>query len=140
MSRRTESDDVSGILACTMAKYGLFALGTVCVALGIAGMFLPVMPTTIFFIIALWAFSKSSLRAHRWLYEHPKYGPPLQAWHRHKVIPVKAKILAAATITASFLYVTLFVASGWMLPIGLGLVLASVLAFILTRPSVADVA
>jgi len=128
------NEDLERVLNCTLAKYGLLGLGLVCVGLGIVGIFLPVMPSTIFFLIALWAFSKSSLRAHQWLYNHPKYGPPLQDWHKHKVIPVKAKILASVMITASFLYVTLVVAQTWLMPTVVGLVLAGVLAFILTRP------
>lgn len=61
-------------LSCPGVRHGLMALGWVCVALGIAGLFLPVMPTTVFLLIAAWAFSHSSHRFHRWLYDHPRLG------------------------------------------------------------------
>lgn len=121
-------------LSCTGLRYGLLAFGWLCVGLGVVGMLLPVMPTTIFLILALWAFSKSSLRFHAWLYRHPRLGRTLRAWHRHRVIPLPAKCLAVTMMSASLLYVTLFVAQGWLLPALLGLTLASVAAYILTRP------
>lgn len=120
---------------CAPIRHLLLALGWICVGLGVVGMFLPVMPTTVFLLIAAWAFSKSSLRFHRWLYEHPRLGRTIRAWHAHRVIPVRAKALAVSMMTASLLYVTLFVADGWVLPAGLALTLGAVATFILTRPS-----
>lgn len=122
-------------VVCAPMRHVLLALGWTCVGLGVAGMFLPVMPTTVFLLIAAWAFSKCSLRFHRWLYEHPRLGRPVRDWHAHRVIPVRAKALAVTMMTASLLYVTLFVADGWMLPAGLAMALGAVAAFILSRPS-----
>ena len=140
MTHKAERSSEGNVMACTSVRYGLLALGFGCVGLGIVGMFLPVMPTTIFFIIALWAFSKSSVRAHQWLYNHPRFGRQLQAWHQHKVIPLKAKVLAVSMITASFLFVTIYVAESWLVPVILGLVLGSVVLYIVTRPHrIADV-
>ena len=120
---------------CGPVRYGLIAFGWLNVALGVIGLFLPVMPTTIFLLIALWAFSKSSVRFHGWLYNHPTLGVTIRDWHAHRVIPVKAKILAVAFMSASLAYVTLFVAQGWLLPLGLAAGLGAVATFILTRPS-----
>jgi uncharacterized membrane protein YbaN (DUF454 family) len=97
------------------------------------GMFLPVMPTTVFLLIALWAFSRSSRRFHHWLYTHPTLGRTLRDWHSHRVIPLGVKILAVSMMTVSLSYVTL--AEGWALPLLLGAVLGGVSAFILSRPS-----
>lgn len=119
---------------CASVRYGLIAFGWLNVGLGAAGMLLPVMPTTIFLILALWAFSKSSIRFHDWLYGHPRLGRSLRAWHRHRVIPLPAKCLAVSMMGASLVYVTLFVSEGWALPLGLGLALAIVAAYIVTRP------
>ncbi len=120
---------------CLPVRYGLLAFGWLNIGLGVLGLVLPVMPTTVFLLIALWAFSKSSLRFHRWLYQHPKLGRTIRAWHAHRVIAVRAKLLAVATMAASLVYVTLFVAESWMLPAVVAAVLVSVSAFILTRPS-----
>ncbi len=124
----------SHVLSCPPARYGLIAFGWICVGLGVIGAFLPVMPTTIFLILALWAFSKSSARFHRWLYSHPYLGRPLRAWHAHRVIPIPAKCLALSMMTLSVLYVTLFVAEGWALPVALALTLSAVAGYILSRP------
>ena len=120
------------------AKPALLVLGWVCVGLGAVGLVVPGLPTTIFLIIALWAFSKSSQRFHTWLYGHPRLGPPLRAWSEHGVVPVRAKILAVVFMTASWLIVTLWVSETWIAPAILGAVLLPVAAFILTRPSTAS--
>ncbi len=116
-------------------RYGLLAFGWLNVGLGVLGLVLPVMPTTVFLLIALWAFSRSSLRFHRWLYNHPRLGRTLRAWHSDGVIPIRAKLLAVSMMASSLAYVSLFVAQDWALPVGLAVVLAGVSGYILSRPS-----
>lgn len=120
---------------CPGVRWGLLAFGWINVALGVVGMVLPVMPTTVFLLVALWAFAKSSPRFHRWLYNHPRLGHTIRAWHEHGVIPLRAKVLALAVMGASLLYVSLVAATDWTLPTLLALPLAGVAVFIVTRPS-----
>ena len=120
---------------CTPVRLGLLAFGWLNMGLGVLGMVLPVMPTTVFLLIALWAFSKSSLRFHRWLFDHPTLGRTIREWHGHRVIPVHAKFMAAGMMTSSLIYVTLFVAEGWALPVILAMTLGTVSGFIVSRPS-----
>lgn len=127
-------------LAHCSLRWGLFAFGWVNVGLGMVGIIVPGMPTTVFLIIAAWAFSKSSDRFQRWLWEHPRFGPPIRSWHDHRVIPLKAKVLAAGMMTASFLYVTFFVAESWLLPALLAAVMVPAGAYIVTRDSVVPMA
>jgi len=122
-------------LANCTARWGLLAFGWLMVALGMIGVAVPGMPTTVFLIIAVWAFSKCSVRFQRWLWEHKTFGPSIRAWHEHRVIPVKAKVGAAAMMTASFAYVTFFVAEDWVMPAVLAAVLVPAAAWILTRTS-----
>lgn len=132
-----EADLPASRLSRPGVRHALFALGCVCVVLGLIGVVVPVMPTTIFMIIALWAFARSSERLHRWLYTHPRFGPGLRAWDRDRVIPVRAKLLAVTLMAVS--WVILAVATngnGWTLG-GVGAVLAVVAAYILSRPSAA---
>ncbi len=121
---------------CT-ARWWLLAFAWLNVGLGMIGVVVPGMPTTIFLIIAVWAFSKSSIRFQRWLWEHPKFGPSIRAWHLHRVIPVKAKIMAASMMAVSLIIVTVFVADSWVFPALLAAFLVPVLAFIVSRESVA---
>ncbi len=117
------------------ARHALLALGWIAVALGVVGILVPGMPGTVFLLIALWAFSKSSERFHGWLYNHRILGPPIRNWHRHRVIPAPAKTLAVATMAASFTGLTLWVAESWVLPVSAAVFLVPIALFILTRPS-----
>ena len=74
-------------------------------ALGLAGIVLPVLPTTPFLLLALWAFGRSSVRFHDWLYNHRYFGPRLRDWHEHRVIPLRAKLTAWTVMTASLSYI-----------------------------------
>ena len=53
----------------------LFACGTLCVGLGILGIFLPLMPTTVFLLMAAACYARSSDRFHQKLVQHPWLGP-----------------------------------------------------------------
>ena len=76
-----------------MKKIILLFLGWLCVGLAFVGIFVPGIPTTPFLIVALLAFAQSSKKFHSWLLNHKRFGPMLQNWESHKVVPQKAKIL-----------------------------------------------
>jgi uncharacterized protein len=108
------------------------ALGMASTGLGILGMFIPGLPTTIFLIIALWAFSKSSDRLKMWLWNHPKFGPGLQAWHIHRVIPLRAKVSAVVVMCLSMV-ILIAVRDGWMLPAIVAAIMIPIAVWICTR-------
>jgi hypothetical protein len=62
-------------MASGLFKALLIACGTLCVGLGILGIFLPLMPTTVFLLLAAACYARSSDRFHRRLVEHPWLGP-----------------------------------------------------------------
>jgi uncharacterized membrane protein YbaN (DUF454 family) len=130
----TAPDDTHPRLESGSRRIALLICGWCNVALGVIGTVVPGMPTTVFLIIALWAFTRSSPRLRCWLYEHPRYGPALRDWDRHGVIPPRAKRLAAAMMAVS-LVVAAALANGWVLPLAVGAVMAMVMLFIATRPS-----
>ena len=76
-----------------MKKIILITIGWLCVGLAFVGTFVPGIPTTIFLIVALWAFARSSKKFHSWLLNHKRFGPILQNWESHKIVPRNAKIL-----------------------------------------------
>jgi uncharacterized protein len=113
-------------------------LGLVSTGIGILGVFIPGLPTTIFLIIALWAFSRSSDRLKMWLWNHPKFGPGLRAWHLHRVIPIRAKV-AAVSVMAGSLVILVAVQNSWTLPAIVAAVMVPIALWIWTRRSVPPV-
>ena len=112
-----------------------FILGWTFVGLGMVGVFLPVLPTTPFMLLALVMFAKSSERFHYWLYHHRVFGPPLQSWHQHRVISVKAKVLSVSMMSLSLSYVIFFSPISIWLMIVTGLFMGYGAWFVLTKPS-----
>lgn len=80
-------------------RHGWRMLGLICVALGVIGAIVPLMPTTIFLILAAACFSRSSPALERWLLAHPRFGPTITDWRRERVIPPRAKALACIGMT-----------------------------------------
>ena len=117
-----------------MKRIILISLGWLCVGLGFVGVFVPGIPTTIFLIIALWAFTKSSEKLRHWLLNHKRFGPILNNWQEHKVVPRRAKILMVVLMS---LAVILFYYSlqSLILTIGLIIILVSVAIYVISLPS-----
>ena len=84
-------------------------LGLLCFGLGVLGAFLPVLPTTPFMLVSLWAFSLSSKRLETWLLQHPRFGPRLVAWRAHRAVPLPVKLTAWGSMIASL---ALMIAAG----------------------------
>jgi uncharacterized membrane protein YbaN (DUF454 family) len=128
-------DDPTDIHVSPTVRYMLLGVGWLFLAIGAIGVFLPVLPTVPFLLITAWAWSKSSKRLHKWLYGNKTYGPYLVAWDRYGVIPPRAKALAIGTMAVGWLFLTLYVATSFWLPLIVGIVELAIIAFILTRPS-----
>lgn len=79
-------------------RYVLLAVGTVSLALGVVGMFLPMWPTTPFLLLAAACFVRSSERMHRWLVEHEQFGCYVRDFLSGRGIPRRAKRVAIATM------------------------------------------
>jgi len=116
-------------------KLLLLFVGWLFVGVAALGVVLPVLPTTPFLLISLWAFSQSSEKFHDWLYTHRLFGPPLQEWTDHGVIPLRAKIIALSTMLLSATMVSFFADVPWYGLIGMLSLMSVGAIFILTRPS-----
>lgn len=82
-------------------RIALIALGWFSVALGVIGIFLPIMPTTCFLLAAAWAFGKSSPRFHAWLMTNRVFGPYLSTYQKHRSVPKLVKAGSLAMLWAS---------------------------------------
>ncbi len=131
------------VVICTIAGNGgrdvmkpvYLLFGVMFFSLGAVGTVVPGLPTTVFMLLALWAFSRSSDRFHDWLYHHRVFGPPLQQWHRYRVIPPRAKVLAIVMMVTSLVYLLAFTATSTWLKWLVALVMLYGAWFILTKPS-----
>ena len=117
-----------------MSRIVLLALGWICVSLGFIGIFVPGLPTTIFLIIALWAFTKSSKKLRFWLLNHKRFGPILRNWQEYKVVPLKAKILMVILQT-SVVIIIHFTFDNLIITFGLAIILVMVALYVISLPS-----
>jgi uncharacterized membrane protein YbaN (DUF454 family) len=113
----------------------LILLAWISVILGFIGAFLPILPTTPFMILAAYLFSKSSPRMHIWLTSLPYFGNAIIEWEKHRVIRLKAKILATIVIFATFGATLYFTGINIWLKGMLVIIASSCLGFIWTRKS-----
>ena len=74
------------------------ALGFIFIALASLGVFLPVLPTTPFLIVAAACFAKSSEKWHQWLLNNRTFGPSIRNWEEHRCMSRKSKTLALSVM------------------------------------------
>lgn len=90
------------LMIMPMQRTILLIIGWLAIALGTLGVFLPLLPTTPFILLAAWCFSRSSPRFHHWLLHRSWFGPYLRHWQQHKAMPPGAKSRAIAVIIVTF--------------------------------------
>jgi uncharacterized membrane protein YbaN (DUF454 family) len=81
-----------------LARAAWITAGLAAVALGGLGLVVPGLPTTVFFIIAAWCFSRSSPRLERWVLGLPRVGPMVADYRAGLGMPRRAKIFAVTTM------------------------------------------
>lgn len=82
----------------SLKKALLITIGTIAAGLGIAGIFLPVLPTTPFLLLAAYCYSHSSEKFYRWLLGNKLCGPYIAAYRKGSGISRRHKITAIATL------------------------------------------
>lgn len=81
-----------------MKRHLLIALGTLCLATGIVGIFTPILPTTPFLLLAAACYLRSSPRFHRWLMNNRIFGSYIRNYTEGRGIPIKVKLLTIALL------------------------------------------
>ena len=82
-------------------RYTLLAIGWLSVLLGVIGIFVPVLPTTPFLLLAAACFVRSSRRFYLWLVHHKHLGPWIRDYLEGNGIPLKGKVYAIGLMWAS---------------------------------------
>jgi uncharacterized membrane protein YbaN (DUF454 family) len=118
----------------TTLRYTHLALGWLCVVLGLIGAILPILPTTVFFILAAFFFTKGAPRLRHWLISHPAFGPPIQNWENTGSIAPRIKVVAL-----TMMGVTLAISIAFAMPLKIiiiqSLCMSAAALYILTRPN-----
>lgn len=95
-----------------LVRWLLWIAGTVALLLGIAGVFLPVLPTTPFILLAAACYARASERFHRRLLAHPGFGPVIREWEEYRSLPLRTKKYAVALMSLS-ICVSIWVVSNY---------------------------
>ena len=99
-----------------MARRLLYtALGLVSVGVGGIGIVVPGLPTTVFFIIAAWAFAKSNPRLEAWVLELPGVGQAVDDYRNGLGMPYRAKVVASVMLVAAVTVSAAVVVDRWVI-------------------------
>lgn len=93
-------------------KILLISLGSLAVALGVIGIFVPLLPTTPFLLLAAALYVRSSPKLYRWLLSSRYLGDYIRNYRENRAIPLRAKIISLTLMWASMGYCILFVCRG----------------------------
>ena len=85
-----------------MPRWLLTALGLFALGLAGIGVFLPVLPTTPFVLLAAACFARSSPRFHRWLLRSRVFGPMIRSWQADRCVSRRTKTVAIGLIAVTF--------------------------------------
>lgn len=125
----------SEVLRCLLIGVGWGA-----VVGGILGIFLPLVPSIPFLLLALFCFSRSSERFHTWLVEHKHLGPLLKDYLLHGGIPLRVKVVAIGMIWISFPVSTFLLVENLWVRVALLCIAAAVTAYLVIIPTAARAA
>ncbi|MGV3569575.1 MAG: YbaN family protein [Ramlibacter sp.] len=115
------------------ARYAMLALAGLFLLLGVVGLFLPVMPTVPFLLVAAWAAARCSPALHDWLHNHPRFGRQLCDWRDGGVVPRRAKWVATLMMSCSSVFMLVFVPQKWAVGIVIA-IMAAVAVWLWRRP------
>ncbi|HFE39534.1 MAG TPA: DUF454 domain-containing protein [Gammaproteobacteria bacterium] len=99
----------------TSFRVFLVLLGTGFVVLGVVGVFLPILPTTPFMLLAAWCYARSSRRFYNWIMNNRVFGPIIREWRQYRSIPRRAKRTALILMPSTFaISIVFFVPIFWV--------------------------
>ena len=110
------------------------AAGFACLGLGAVGAVLPLLPTTIFLILAAGCFARSSPRLEARILAHPRFGPLVKDWRARRAIPLRGKLFALGGMAGGYAVFLLSAKPGAPLALGVAAVMAAIAGWIARRP------
>lgn len=110
----------------------LIVTGTILVGIGILGIFLPLLPTVIFFILAAWCYARSSEKFYIGLMNNKWFGRYLRNYHTHKGMTIKDKIFSLSILWITILSSIIFATDSFYIRLLLFIIAAGVTVHLLT--------
>ena len=123
------------IVSSRIGRAVYLVLGLLCLGLGIAGYIVPLLPGTVFLLLATYFFFKSNERMYNWVLNNPRFGPLIRNYRAGYGIPRRIKLLAIVLIAISFTVSIVFVVDSLVVRTILVLCAVSVSTYIMTRPT-----
>ena len=112
---------------------GYRVLAVSALSAGALGLLLPLLPTTPFILVALWASARGAPEWHERIRTHPRFGPSVQAWQTQRAVSNPSKWLACFMMGASWLLLWLGGTHPAIL-VALALLFITVSAYLVSRP------
>jgi hypothetical protein len=112
-------------------------IGIISVGLGTAGVFLPLLPTTPFLLLAAACFIRSSDRLYQWLIHNRWFGSYIRNYREHRALPLRAKVIALILLWTTMSYSVFALAVNKVLQVSLLLIAAVVTVYLLSLKTLA---
>ncbi|MFA6541481.1 MAG: YbaN family protein [Bacteroidota bacterium] len=93
-----------------VVRWTLKIAGSILVGIGVLGMFLPLLPTTVFLLMAAWCFARSSPKYYHWLHTNKHFGSIIRNYRQGNGIALSSKISSITILWVSILYSILYAA------------------------------
>ena len=104
----------NGVAPSSVVRFILIAIGVVCVGVGIAGVFIPLLPTTPFLLLAAACFTRSSSKLYHWLTTNRWVGDYVRGYLEHRATTVPAKVWSIVTLLCALASVAAFFTESWI--------------------------
>ena len=109
-----------------LSKLALILAGSVFVVLGTIGIFLPLLPTTPFLLLAAACYFRSSERFYNWLMNNKWLGNYIKDYREKKSVPLKIKVTTLSILWLAIGYSVFFVVNIFLLKVVLILIAVGV--------------
>jgi uncharacterized membrane protein YbaN (DUF454 family) len=124
-----------GAFAGRLKNWFLVAVGTLCVSLGVIGIFLPLLPTTPFLLLAAACYAASSRKFYEWLIGNRWFGSYIRNYREGKGLTMQVKFVSVASLWVTIGYSAGFIVQAFIVKLVLIAIAVTVTTHILSRPT-----
>ena len=116
-------------------RWTLWFAGTVFVGIGILGIFLPLLPTTVFFLMAAWCYARSSHKFYLWMHQNRYFGKYIKDYREGRGITPTSKAVSIAILWATVISSALFATDSLVAGIVLAVIAIGVTIHLILVPT-----